>query len=905
MSPSFLALSILLLSGACLSAADLTTWTKPSEPGITATKTEASFASQPSWLFLQSPDTHTHLALSATLTIDQSAKHFSFFGSSWSVWPDATFGDQGYEAGLLLRAGASSGYRVQVSHRYQNIALVKYPVGGYLRVVPCKIETGKPITVKASAAGDTLTIHVNGTETIRYRDFSQPLAEGRVGIGASSGAKVTFKDVKIEKLVAPASPAPAEHAPKFAVRKWLGGRPWVFDGDEPILLLPVPEASSINNVKLRPGHRPQLSWNSHWDISNQGAYPEGENRNTPIKVGKEGGKTLEITWTARQVKDRFETRSRLTVGYDEKRSVYTYDVDSELEVLGKEPFHFKYGYDFEHHTPLDPFRWQYLLVKREPGPTLERRPVYPIDPGPMSEVEQDNGLRLWYGRHNEKMLIAPAVEYSLPDAGKRRASTAVCAAFYDTGVSLAAETAKPGSKVKVRYRYTGYPAAEADMLFKASKLYDSPMLDPEHHYIFAEKWPKVTFDSFEPMSETWIYGRKPFMTGHNQRPTYELARRTEEGTGYGMKLGAGAFGAVSLPTPADLAAGRYALIARAKSDNAHGPGGRIELSVTEPKTGKEKAKYTHFINNGTFPWKTTGFVFEVPSPGCGLTLGLGNSGTGEVIFSEVEFRRLEKDAPLPAGVSATPAPAPKTVPAPPDALADYRMEEQKGHHALDSAKGLGTLELANVGWVKDDGRPALKFSDNTEGKTDYPRGGNLFRSYLSHPSYMGKDTVPVALAGMHGGGMDLKAFTISSWIKPAATMGKAEHGGKGDIVGLGGRRVILRLVGQKAPYDLSAAINVNDVISAGVKVPAERWTHVAVTGEPTPAKSWKVRLYVDGKKVKEGEATRLPAPTSIPPSLVLGAEIFYFHDAYYRGLIGRTTVFGRCLTDDEVAALAK
>ena len=51
--------------------------------------------------------------------------------------------------------------------------------------------------------------------------------------------------------------------------------------------------------------------------------------------------------------------------WDAKRSTYTYDVDSDIEVTAAEPFLFRYGYDFEHHTPLDPFRWQYLIVRRE------------------------------------------------------------------------------------------------------------------------------------------------------------------------------------------------------------------------------------------------------------------------------------------------------------------------------------------------------------------------------------------------------------------------------------------------------------------------------------------------------------------------------------------------------------
>jgi hypothetical protein len=154
----------------------------------------------------------------------------------------------------------------------------------------------------------------------------------------------------------------------------------------------------------------------------------------------------------------------------------------------------------------------------------------------------------------------------------------------------------------------------------------------------------------------------------------------------------------------------------------------------------------------------------------------------------------------------------------------------------------------------------------------------------------------VALAGHHGGGFELKAFTLVSWVKPAAEMGKSEHGGRGDVLGVGGRRIVLRLVGQTAPYRLQAALNVNDVFTAGeVEMAADRWYQVAVTGEPTPDRKLRVRLYLDGRAVHEGTTNQLASPLTLPPSVVLGAEIFYFHDSYYRGLVGRTLVFDRPL----------
>ena len=87
------------------------------------------------------------------------------------------------------------------------------------------------------------------------------------------------------------------------------------------------------------------------------------------------------------------------------------------------------------------------------------------------------------------------------------------------------------------------------------------MLDPQHHYIFADEWPKLTFSQFAPMSETWIYGRTPFMTSHNQRPSYELVKDTGIGSGFALKTGPGGYARARLPAPAPLPKGRYAVVA--------------------------------------------------------------------------------------------------------------------------------------------------------------------------------------------------------------------------------------------------------------------------------------------------------------------------------------------------------
>jgi hypothetical protein len=180
--------------------------------------------------------------------------------------------------------------------------------------------------------------------------------------------------------------------------------------------------------------------------------------------------------------------------------------------------------------------------------------------------------------------------------------------------------------------------------------------------------------------------------------------------------------------------------------------------------------------------------------------------------------------------------------------------------------------------------------------------GPIERNYLRTIQWSG---TPIAIAGFHGGGFEIKAFTVASWIKPAAAMGAGAHGNSGDVVGVGARRFILRLAGRTAPYPLQAAFNVNDRFQSTATVPADRWSHVAMTAEPTESKKWRVRLFLDGRKVAEGVTEKLDAPAQIPPSMILGSEIFYLHDSWYRGLIGRTMLLDRAVAEGEIEALMR
>lgn len=881
------------------------------------------------WVGWFTPTPARDVELTATITITRLASDFDWFGQSWSVWPDPTYGDGGFEAGLGVAVDTKNpeGYRVQVSHKYQCVALVRYPLGGYVRVVPCKIDKDKPLAVSVSRRGRELRVRVEGKELIRYLDPLPLLPTGQIGLMTSSRGAVTFAKVGMKALPEVAEkdqpvPAATEHKPNFSVRKWLGEHRWVFDGDEPILMLPIQYQQSdtyhvqiINSVKLQPGFKPMLMWNAHWDIAGQGAWKDGGSKSTePVTQG--GGSTLRADWQAKHHAGRFETQTTLTIGFDNKRGTYTYDMDSQLTILPGKPFRID-SFELEHHTPLDPFNWKYLVIRKSKD-ELVHRPVSPLDPGPLSNIEGNNGLRMWYGRHNEALRLAPAVEYFIEPSKRpaphdpkieipRSLSTSVCAAFYDTGVAYEAETLPAGTKIRSRYRYTGYLADEAERIFKASKRIESPRLDPNHQYVWADAWPRLTFSKAKAMSEPWWDAQKPLMTEHNQRPTYKWVKNTGNGSGFALQLPPRSFARSDIPLPKPLPAGRYLMRGWCKADRVMGPGGRIELTAFA-KDDRQLATYTHYLGTGDFDWRPYAFAFNLPAETTRFQVAFGNAGTGDMFIGQSEFELLPANAPLPKGVAAQPNATPAGFDASPKgAIFDTRLAEGKGHYTLNFAdERFPPLELCNVSWEKHSGRMGLRFGQRAENsKPSFARGGSLEFFYFALEAYKAGLKHSFAVSGSHGSDQhDYEAITLATWIRPDATMTKDQE--MADILGFGSRRIRLRLQGDKAPYQ----VGVQFTESGGhhwsgkeATVSADKWHHVALSTAVNATKQWEIKLYLDGKEVLRVVEPKAPIPLRAHDSLILGTELHYLHTNYYHGLIGRTLIFDRALSAGEIAEL--
>jgi hypothetical protein len=212
--------------GPLAGAADLTTWrarpasaTPPERSASAVTLTGAT------WTHWVSPEVHEHPEVAVTLKVEKPASRFDFFGSSWSAWPDARFEDLGFEAGITLceSSDAKSGYRVQVSLRHQQVALVRFPDGGYLASVPCPLQPAVPIALDESLQLDpSLRRRWSGWQVRRPSEEGDPrpllaeLERGRPRLMLSTGFETGIGARWLHHLAALQAEGPTPAAPGLA-----------------------------------------------------------------------------------------------------------------------------------------------------------------------------------------------------------------------------------------------------------------------------------------------------------------------------------------------------------------------------------------------------------------------------------------------------------------------------------------------------------------------------------------------------------------------------------------------------------------------------------------------------------------------------------------------------------------
>jgi hypothetical protein len=88
--------------------------------------------------------------------------------------------------------------------------------------------------------------------------------------------------------------------------------------------------------------------------------------------------------------------------------------------------------------------------------------------------------------------------------------------------------------------------------------------------------------------------------------------------------------------------------------------------------------------------------------------------------------------------------------------------------------------------------------------------------------------------------------------------------------------------------------------TASVKVPANRWTHVALVYDRFLVD--RVRLYIDGEIVARGLPLGDAPGFADVRNLRLGTQ--FERNGAYRGMVDEVKVYARTLSDEEIAASA-
>ena len=200
--------------------------------------------------------------------------------------------------------------------------------------------------------------------------------------------------------------------------------------------------------------------------------------------------------------------------------------------------------------------------------------------------------------------------------------------------------------------------------------------------------------------------------------------------------------------------------------------------------------------------------------------------------------------------------------APNGLVMDLRCDAGAGPGTLDhSGWGNGGL-LMGPEWVRDSGRPVLRF----DGIDDYvmvPHANSL----------NARDQV-----------------SIEVWIKPDADVGRSCR--------LVAKYfdMLLGLSGTRTPYQVSGAFRAaqRPGVDSKARISSERWHHLAQTYDGR-----KVSLFVDGVLASEADLSGEIAASLNP--LFIGTYLPNEGNAWYKGLLAGVRLHRRAMTASEVA----
>ncbi|MHB9024357.1 MAG: LamG-like jellyroll fold domain-containing protein [Armatimonadota bacterium] len=795
--------------------------------------------------------------------------------------------DWGSEAAVFVRyQDRNNCYRVQLSTEYQEIILW-HGTGGYLQVVPCKLEPGKTYDLRVRAQGAHLQVLLDGKKKIDYWHECLPTLSGGIGLGAYRST-VAFAAPAVTSLPA-AGPMPV-HKAQFSLRPWRT-LIWLFDGNEPIAMPNrdpyVSNGGYIEHVlyyhfvKLRPGYRPQYYC---WMAALIDGHATAIASERDIKATGVGTDRLTLQFDTLRPDGSVKAHHTNVLTYDRVRGTYRHDLAADLTFLKEMKLS-----SLEFIDPLD-------YNNKEPGkgvqhPWLTAGHQWSIFTGkdgklyrqPMSEAYlMYNG---WKGARDRSIYmlypnraVCPVWETNTTGEAP---SGAVCHWGYDYHHSFhwdKPRTFKAGETFSYRYALSGCRMEEAERLFTQSTL------DPIYNdvkYLEGRTFMYVpdvhAFPICEPGGNDFrdlATIRQPFV-GFQWTGDYAMDRQVGHGDRYSMRLdGPTLVTGLFYHHMLDSYAKRYLCNFWVKTRGVRG-----KLTATlKYSFGPAPTDTLDLGLTGDNDWTQVSFISTVPvatmpnydSSDFILTL----AGTGTVWFDDWSVRPLTDGE---TGIEHRPGPVAVVPPTP---LVDYlvylRGDAGTGVSCFDSSGHNNHAKLHGVTWVNAGKRPVMRFADNA----------SAFIPNLS----------PELLPG-EGNLYQGKALTIDAWIRPAA--GK----GGGSLVGIfNSPRLYLSPAGGKFALTISVAPAGKGIsLSTPATIPADLWTHVAATIDEKDI----ARLYVGGKPVVEKElGGKITARGwGWYPAISIGTYAKAFGGAY-TGDLAEVRWWSRAATDAEIAAAA-
>ncbi|MHB9026177.1 MAG: LamG-like jellyroll fold domain-containing protein [Armatimonadota bacterium] len=803
--------------------------------------------------------------------------------------------DWGSEAAVYFRyQDRENCYRVQFSTEYQEMILW-HGIGGYLQVVPCALAAGKTYKLEVQAQGGHIQISLDGKKKIDFWHTCLPTLTGGIGLGAYHST-VAFRNVQVAALPALKTGAP-EHKAVFADRKWRGLR-WIFDSNEPILLLernpyslylekeakePAgPHTLMYGLVKLKPGYRPY--YNTFVGVDTAASVYTGllgTVDDIPITGGGTDRLTIQFDGITKDKKTSAHNTDVLI--YDRLRGVYRHDMTLDVTSNVEQKLNNLEYCDpltFNNHRPGKGVKYKWLPSNDDWG-------IFPGEDGNIYRHPISKGLTLGEGWYT---LPAPSYWMLYPGraacpvfehiAPKERNWIIVCHWGHDYHNAVRWESGrqfKAGEKYTIRYALTAYTTEEGEQLFLRSKMnaLHENLEEKQKNNLFLVVPSPYAFPIVDPSGTTFDTlqsAREPF-TGWHWMGDYTMDREVGHTDRYSLRLdGPANLTGTFYHNVIDVYGKKYLCSVWIKTKGVRGKGPVVQLKYTFDES-KGDIIETGLI--GDNDWQLISFITDNAVKVYDSTdFRVKFEGAGTVWIDDFSVRPIEEGEKV---EEHRPTATPVAMQPSPDYLIDLPATEGDGLSLFDASGHNNSAKLHGVTWTKSGNRPVLHFEN----------GASAFVTNMSPELRGGKD------------GYAQAALTLEAWVRPAA--GK----GGGAIIGFLGSPVLsLQPEGKdkfKAVFAVTMLKTAYMNITSASAIPADQWSHVA----GTMTADGILRIYVNGKSdgEKKLESNKIVF-SAWAPMISIGTYGKRYGNNF-TGDLAALRWWARAATDGEIAKAAE